>query len=212
MSVNKPQQMDTPPVKVWTQSQDEAPNHHHSSTEVHPSLMSLGHFNDVSFDQTLSSSQETYSGVKVRASAGTSSVVSLEIDNYAPYWTSKHSAPPPPPKSPELNIDERIPLYLQNLGIDQTPSKILTPFAPRGPIREVEFSLTDLCATKRSIGTPLKSTQPCEGGSPLKGEFSRSSILSVDSSLSVPFSLDSLARTVSIPELVRPATMGLQTS
>lgn len=110
MSVNKLQQMDTPPVKEWTQSQDEAPIHHHSSVKVHPTLMSLGHFSDVSFDQTLASSQETYSGVKVGASAGTPSVVSLELDNYAPYWTSKHSAPPPPPKSPELDIDERIPV------------------------------------------------------------------------------------------------------
>lgn len=113
MSVNKPQQTDMPLEKEWTQSQDETPHHHHhpSRTEVRPSLMSLGHFSDVSFDQTLSSSQDSYSGVKVDASAaGTSSVVSLELDNYAPYWTSKHSTPPPPPKSPELNIDERIPV------------------------------------------------------------------------------------------------------
>lgn len=54
-------------------------------------------------------------------------------------------------------------LYLQNLGIDQSPSAILTPFVPRGPIREPEFSPTDLCTIKGSIGTPTKSTQTSEG-------------------------------------------------
>ncbi|XP_070612818.1 uncharacterized protein [Erythrolamprus reginae] len=50
----------------------------------------------------------------------------------------------------ELNIDERIPVYLRNLGIDQSPSSILTPFLPRGPIREVEFSPTELRTLKAS--------------------------------------------------------------
>ncbi|KAK5615737.1 hypothetical protein CRENBAI_022775 [Crenichthys baileyi] len=108
--------------------------------------------------------------------------------------------------STKLNIDERIPLYLQNLGIDQTPSKILTPFAPRGPIREPEFSPTDLCTIKGSSGTPSKSTQPSEGSSPHKGDFSRSSVLSVDSSISIPFSLDSLGPAASMSEQVRART------
>lgn len=44
------------------------------------------------------------------------------------------------------------------------------------------------------------------GGSPHKGEFSRSSILSVDSSISIPFSLDSLGPAASIPErTMRPS-------
>ncbi|XP_026577935.1 Alstrom syndrome protein 1, partial [Pseudonaja textilis] len=50
----------------------------------------------------------------------------------------------------ELNIDERIPVYLHNLGIDQSPSSILTPFMPRGPMREIEFSPTDLRTLKAS--------------------------------------------------------------
>lgn len=44
------------------------------------------------------------------------------------------------------------------------------------------------------------------GGSPHKGEFSRSSILSVDSSISIPFSLDSLGPAASIPEQTRRAS------
>ncbi|KAI4804202.1 hypothetical protein KUCAC02_025836 [Chaenocephalus aceratus] len=160
-----------------------------------PPRISLGQFNDVSLnhDLTLSSSQESYnSGVKLATSIGASSVVSLEVDNYAPYWTSKMSTPPPMARQREIDIEQRIPLYLRNLGIDQSPSTILTPFAPRGPIREPEFSPTDLCTIKGSIGTPTKSPLPSEGGSPHKGEFSRCSILSVDSSISIPLSLDSL--------------------
>lgn len=124
-------------------------------------------------------------------------------------------------------------LYLQNLGIDQSPSTILTPFVPRGPIREPEFSPTDLCTIKGSIGTPTKSTQTSEGtmivnfplnsvffslllkrpmclkgGSPNKGEFSGCSVMSVDSSISIAFSLDSLGPGGSIPEqLVQPSTL-----
>ncbi|KAF7666136.1 hypothetical protein LDENG_00116820 [Lucifuga dentata] len=172
-------------------------------------LTSLGQFSDVSFDDvTLSNSQGSYnSGKNLGTSVGASSV-SLEVDNYAPYWTAKIITPPPPPKPRprELNIEERIPLYLHNLGIDQSPSTILTPFAPRGPIREPEFSPTDLCTIKGSIGTPTKSALPSEGGSPHKGEFSRCSVLSVDSSISIPLSVDSLCPAVSLPEPTRAST------
>ncbi|KFO79735.1 hypothetical protein N303_05302, partial [Cuculus canorus] len=52
------------------------------------------------------------------------------------------------PVKEELNIEERIPVYLRNLGIDQSPGTILTPFLPRGPIREVEFSPSELRTVK----------------------------------------------------------------
>ncbi|XP_047200695.1 uncharacterized protein alms1 [Girardinichthys multiradiatus] len=206
MSADKLQQTNVGPENRTTQIQTDA--HPPPSTAIQPSpLDSLGHFSDVSVDQELSSSQDSCTEIKVGPSVGTSSVVSLELDNYAPYWTFKHSTTSQSlPGSKELNIDERIPLYLQNLGIDQTPSKILTPFAPRGPIREPEFSPTDLCTIKGSSGTPSKSTQPSEGGSPHKGDFSRSSVLSVDSSISIPFSLDSLGPAASMSEQVRART------
>ncbi|XP_028250749.1 uncharacterized protein alms1 [Parambassis ranga] len=198
-SLPKDQQTDTPAEKG--NSQDDADNTGHPS---HP--LSLGQFIDVSFDQDLrlSSSQDSYKDIKLGTSVGASSGVSLDLDHYAPYWTSKLSTPPPLPKPRELNIDERIPLYLHNLGIDQSPSKILTPFAPRGPIREPEFSPTDICTIKGS--TPTKSTQPSEGGSPHKGECSQSSILSVNSSMSMSVSLDSLGPAVSILEGARPTS------
>ncbi|XP_045918150.1 uncharacterized protein alms1 isoform X4 [Micropterus dolomieu] len=208
MSAQKDQHTERHAEKEKSQTQNNG--HHQPSATVQSSpLVSLGQFSDVSLDRdfTLSSSQDSYnSGIKLGTSIGASSVVSLEVDNYVPYWTSKQSTPPPLPRPRELNIEERIPLYLHNLGIDQSPSTILTPFAPRGPIREPEFSPTDLCTIKGSIGTPTKSTQPSEGGSPHKGEFSRSSILSVDSSISIPFSLDSLGPAACIPERTRWAS------
>ncbi|CDQ94088.1 unnamed protein product [Oncorhynchus mykiss] len=136
-------------------------------TEPSP-FISLGRFNNVSSKRdVLSSSRDSdHSGqnFEVPVRAASSSVVSLEVDNYAPYWSSKPSSPH---RERELNIDERIPMYLHNLGIDQSPSTILNPFGPRGPIREPEFSPTDLCTIKGSTatGTPTKSTQPSEGRS-----------------------------------------------
>ncbi|XP_037652651.1 platelet binding protein GspB isoform X1 [Sebastes umbrosus] len=207
-SVQKDQQKNRPAEEENSRLQGDV--HHQTSATVQPSArMSLGQFSDVSLDRdfTLSSSQGSYnSGIKVGTSIGASSVVSLEVDNYAPYWTSKLSTPPPMPRPRDLNIEERIPLYLRNLGIDQSPSTILTPFEPRGPIREPEFSPTDLCTIKGSDGTPTKSTQPSEGGSPHKRDFSRCSVLSVESSVSIPLSLDSLGPGVSIPERPRRAS------
>ncbi|KAM7403652.1 hypothetical protein PAMA_004204 [Pampus argenteus] len=206
MSVQKDHQTERAAGKEKSQTPDNVGQQPSATVQTLPPV-NLGQFSDVSLDTDLmlSSSQDSCnSGIKLGTSIGASSVVSLEVDNYAPYWTSKLSTPPPPlPKPRELNIEERIPLYLHNLGIDQSPSTILTPFVPRGPIREPEFSPTDLCTIKGSIGTPTKSTQPSEVGSPHKGEFSRCSILSVDSSVSIPFSLDSLGLAASIPEKTR---------
>ncbi|KAI4878421.1 hypothetical protein NFI96_029317, partial [Prochilodus magdalenae] len=167
-------------------------------------LPSLGQFSDVSSNRNifsaLSSSQSSCHGEQsLLASVGAaSSVVSLEVDNYAPYWTSR---PGSPPHSFEINIEDRIPLYLRNLGIDQSPSTILNPFTPRGPIREPEFSPTDLCTIKGSIGTPTKSTQLSEGESPQKETFSSSSLFSVDSNAS-------LTRRLAVQMPDRPASPG----
>nr|XP_057933491.1 mucin-12 isoform X2 [Doryrhamphus excisus] len=142
-----------------------------SPPPVHMSL-----FSDVSLDSDLltNSQRSNNNGeMKLGASLGAaSSLVSLEADNHAPCWSSK---PTTPPKPAELNIEDRIPLYLHNLGINQSPSTILTAFVPRGPIREPEFSPTDLSTIKDSIGgMPTKSIQPSEVGSPSKGEHSSS--------------------------------------
>uniref|UniRef100_A0A9J7YH47 ALMS motif domain-containing protein n=1 Tax=Cyprinus carpio carpio TaxID=630221 RepID=A0A9J7YH47_CYPCA len=180
-----------------------APHADKSSVKMSP-LLSLGRFSDMSsnlnMSSTLSSSQGSCHGEQsMRASVGAaSSVVSLEVDNYAPYWTSR---PASPPHTRELNIEDRIPLYLLNLGIDQSPSTILNPFTRRGPIREPEFSPTDLCTIKGSIGTPTKSTQPSEVDSLQKETFSSSSQLSADSCASVTHRL-------SVHEQGQPASDG----
>ncbi|XP_072191813.1 centrosome-associated protein ALMS1 [Excalfactoria chinensis] len=67
------------------------------------------------------------------------------------------------PEKEELNIEERIPIYLRNLGIDQSPGTILTPFVPRGPIREVEFSPSDLRTLKDSTDTLTRTIQQPQG-------------------------------------------------
>lgn len=116
MSVQKDQQIDSPSERDKSQNQDDDAHHHDQTNTIQTShLTSLGHFSDVSLDRdlTLSSSQDSCSGVKLGTSIGTSSVVSLEIDNYVPSWTSKLSTPPLP-KPRELNIDERIPVNLKN--------------------------------------------------------------------------------------------------
>lgn len=91
-----------------------------------PPPAGLGRSSDASADHdlTLSTSLDSSgSGLKLAASFGTSSVVSLEIDNYAPYWTSKASTPPPQQRSRELNIEERIPVFVYNLCVSVKVSK-----------------------------------------------------------------------------------------
>ncbi|CAL8297822.1 unnamed protein product [Arctogadus glacialis] len=94
-------------------------------------------------------------------------------------------------------------MYLHNLGIDQSPSTILTPFGPRGPIREPEFSPTDLLTIEGSVGT--KSSQPWEGDSPHKPDVSQCSVLSLDSSVSVTLSVDSLCPAAHAQPTVSPS-------
>lgn len=111
MLVQKDQLTERPAEKEKSETRDSAQL---PSSIVEPSpLVSLGQFSDVSVDRdvTLSGSQDSYkSGIKLGASIGASSVTSLEVDNYVPYWTSKMSTPPPLPGPRELNIEERIPV------------------------------------------------------------------------------------------------------
>ncbi|XP_026997931.2 Alstrom syndrome protein 1 isoform X2 [Tachysurus fulvidraco] len=143
-----------------------------------PALLNVDQYSGINVNNNMSNTIPNF-----QASIGAaSSVVSLELDNYAPYWTSRPGSPRRPP---EFNIEDRIPLYLHNLGIDQSPSTILNPFTQRGPIREPEYSPTDLCTIKGSVGTPTKSIQPSDSDSFQKETFSNSSVLSADSSASL---------------------------
>lgn len=59
---------------------------------------------------------------RFQASLGASSVVSLEVDNYAPYWTSR---PGSPPRTTEFNIEDRIPVSKSKLKFLNILRKIL---------------------------------------------------------------------------------------
>lgn len=82
------------------------------ATARRPAPLGPGRSSDA--DLTPSASQDSNgSGMKLATSVGTSSVVSLEVDHYAPYWTSNAS---PPQRFREINIEERIPV-LNNLQV-----------------------------------------------------------------------------------------------
>ncbi|XP_036238740.2 centrosome-associated protein ALMS1 isoform X2 [Molothrus ater] len=126
------------------------------------------------------------------------------------------NSPTPPgaaletPKKEELNIEERIPVYLRNLGIEQSPGTILAPFVPRGPLRELEFSPWGL----RSLQPPLDTTAldrvpPQAQGALLPAfEMSQASFGSDVSPLSVSLSVGSGAGWEQEQELLSPRELG----
>ncbi|TRZ09557.1 hypothetical protein HGM15179_017549, partial [Zosterops borbonicus] len=70
---------------------------------------------------------------------------SLGVPRPCPRAGGDSSSSPPAaaldtPSKQELDIEQRIPIYLRNLGIEQSPGSILAPFLPRGPLQELEFS------------------------------------------------------------------------
>ncbi|XP_074922778.1 centrosome-associated protein ALMS1 [Chelonoidis abingdonii] len=133
--------------------------------ELSTSQISMDHFNDISPDSlNLLASSQASSHVDLTAASSSLVVArdfftSLDEDNVIPFWAPTLKTP----DKKEINIEERIPMYLRNLGIDQSPSAVLTPFAPRGPIREVEFSPSELRTLKESTDTLTKHVQLSEG-------------------------------------------------
>ncbi|XP_030046812.1 centrosome-associated protein ALMS1 [Microcaecilia unicolor] len=112
-------------------------------------------------------------------------LIGPEVDNYSSYW-------PPTIKTLEMNevnIEERIPAYLHNLGIDQSPSTILKPFISPGTIKELEFSPSELQTVKDSTDTPTKSVSQFEGDSQKDIESSFYSGVST-LSMSIPMGSD----------------------
>ncbi|XP_032898426.1 collagen alpha-1(I) chain-like [Amblyraja radiata] len=65
------------------------------------------------------------------------SLTSLEVDNYVPAWAPSTLTP----EANQFNIDDRIQVYLRNLGISQSPSSIL---ASQGPDQDAEFNHAEL--------------------------------------------------------------------
>lgn len=83
-----------------------------------PALSGVDQYSGVNFNTNMNNTVSSFpNGCHVeqsfQASLGAaSSVVSLEVDNYAPYWTSRPGSPPCPP---EFNIEDRIPVSKNKL-------------------------------------------------------------------------------------------------
>ncbi|XP_075004472.1 centrosome-associated protein ALMS1 isoform X9 [Calonectris borealis] len=145
---------------------DALENHMQShNLDIPTGRVSVDNCGDISPDSLnpLVSSGESSQGSL--GSAGCSSVVSRHFftsakdDNFIPVGATSLETP----VKEELNIEERIPIYLRNLGIDQSPGTILTPFVPRGPIREVEFSPSELRTLKDSTDTLTRTVPRPQG-------------------------------------------------
>ncbi|XP_068535630.1 centrosome-associated protein ALMS1 isoform X7 [Anas acuta] len=124
----------------------------------HVSMDNLGDISQDSLNLPASSGENSQGGSGSAVSRHF--FTSAEDDNFIPFGTACLGTP----EKEEFNIEERIPIYLRNLGIDQSPGTILTPFVPRGPIREVEFSPSELRTLKDSTDTLARTQQP-------QGEF-----------------------------------------
>ncbi|KAM4706570.1 centrosome-associated protein ALMS1 [Discoglossus pictus] len=152
----------------------------------------MDHFSDVSLDNDFlgsshSSDQINQMFTSSATAASMHSLTSLEIDNFVPFWSPSEKSP----ERKEFNLEERIPTYLRNLGIDQSPTTILTPFAPKGPIREPEFSPSEFRTIKGSTATPTRSLQLSEAGSQSAVNISQSSVYSSSSTASVSIPMGS---------------------
>ncbi|XP_063191917.1 centrosome-associated protein ALMS1 isoform X4 [Chroicocephalus ridibundus] len=154
--------------------------------------VSMGNFNDISPD---SLNLPVSSGESIQGdlgSSGCSSVVSRHFftsakDNFITVGATSLETP----EKEELNIEERIPIYLRNLGIDQSPGTILTPFIPRGPIREVEFSPSELRTLKDSTDTLTRTAPQPQGELPPAVEITQTSFNLDTSTLSISISMNS---------------------
>ncbi|XP_048454436.1 uncharacterized protein alms1 isoform X2 [Rhincodon typus] len=148
-----------------------SPGPHPSSATVCPERFSAASPQDEL--NLLGSSQESS-----RAGVSGHSLTSLEVDNYVPIWTPSRLTP----DANQFNVEDRIPIYLHNLGINQSPSSIL---GSRGPSRQVDFTLMELKKERESEAT--KGLQDAEGLSAL------------DPVSCCNFSSDGLTHSTSIP-------------
>ncbi|XP_054058626.1 centrosome-associated protein ALMS1 isoform X4 [Rissa tridactyla] len=170
----------------------DALENHSYNLNVPTGHVSMGNFNDISPD---SLNLPVSSGESIQGdlgSSGCSSVVSRHFftsakDNFSTVGATCLETP----EKEELNIEERIPIYLRNLGIDQSPGTILTPFIPRGPIREVEFSPSELRTLKDSTDTLTRTAPQPQGELPPAVEITQTSFNSDTSTLSISISMNS---------------------
>ncbi|XP_051474275.1 centrosome-associated protein ALMS1 [Apus apus] len=160
-------------------------NHSHN-LNIPVGCVSMDNFDDISPDSLNHLLSSGESSQRDLSSTGRSSVVSrptfsADDDNFIPVEATSLETP----VKEELNIEERIPIYLRNLGIDQSPGTILTPFAPRGPIREVEFSPSELRTLKDSTDTLTRTAPQHQGKLPSALQITQTTSNSGTSTLSL---------------------------
>ncbi|NXD65018.1 ALMS1 protein, partial [Eolophus roseicapillus] len=151
----------------------------------HVSVDNLGDISPDSLNLPISSGEGRHKGLgSARGSSGVSRHFFTGAENnFLPVGATLET-----PEEEELNIEERIPVYLHNLGIDQSPGTILRPFVPRGPIREVEFSPSELRTLKDSTDTLAWSAPQPQG-----------KLLSAVEITQTSFNLGTSALSVSVP-------------
>ncbi|OXB75830.1 UNVERIFIED_CONTAM: hypothetical protein H355_009463, partial [Colinus virginianus] len=174
--------------------------------DIPTSHVSMDRFSDISPDSLTLPAHSGESSCEGLGSTGCSSVVTsrfftgAEGDEFISLGTTPFLETP---EKEELNIEERIPIYLRNLGIDQSPGTILTPFVPRGPIREVEFSPSDLRTLKDSTDTLTRTVQQPQGELLAAVDVIQTSFYSGTStvSISIPMNSETDSDTLSPREL-----------
>ncbi|NXT24879.1 ALMS1 protein, partial [Syrrhaptes paradoxus] len=149
----------------------------------HVSLDNLGDISPDSLNVPVSSGDSSQGGL---GSAG-HFFTSAKGDTFIPVGATPLSTP----VKEEFNIEERIPIYLRNLGIDQSPGTILMPFVPRGPIREVEFSPSELRTLKDSTDTLTRTVPQPQGDLLSAVEITQTSFNSGTSTLSISIPMSS---------------------
>ncbi|XP_021252997.1 Alstrom syndrome protein 1 isoform X8 [Numida meleagris] len=165
--------------------------HHLDIPTGHVGMDSVGDISPDSLNLPAHSGERNHEGL---GSAGCSSVVARHFFTGAEgdsFISSGATTSLETPKKEELNIEERIPIYLHNLGIDQSPGTILTPFVPRGPIREVEFSPSDLRTLKDSTDTMTRTIQQPQGESLAAVDIIQTSFNSGTSTVSISIPMNS---------------------
>uniref|UniRef100_UPI00398F70B0 uncharacterized protein alms1 isoform X2 n=1 Tax=Pristiophorus japonicus TaxID=55135 RepID=UPI00398F70B0 len=145
------------------------------------------------------SSQDTSRAGEQTLTVSGHSLTSLEVDNYDPAWAPTQFTP----DANRFNIEDRIPIYLRNLGITQSPTSIL---GSKGSSRQLELSPFELKKLRDAVGSTTKGFQGMEGVSPLD-RVSRCSFYSdtLTHSTSIPMGSDT-GRDTPAPSELSPGT------
>ncbi|XP_061408779.1 serine-rich adhesin for platelets-like isoform X3 [Lethenteron reissneri] len=159
---------------------------------------SLGQLGDISAEQDVDalvsarSCGPSQTGNQTPALSTARSQASLEVDNYTPPWTSTGYGT----GNQEFDIEQRIPVYLRNLGIEQPPSMTGMPDG-RGPLCERDYSPSELTTVKdfglssASDGVASNGADGSLGrgsGYSLRSELGQSTSLVLDSDSSLRLS------------------------